>query len=63
MTIDELKARTTISLWPEAAQVLSISKNSAYAAAKAGEIPVVKLGARFRVPVPALLAMLGVTDA
>jgi excisionase family DNA binding protein len=58
MTLDELRQRVTISLWPEAGELLGISKNSSYAAAKAGEIPVLRLGNRYRVSAPALLRLL-----
>jgi excisionase family DNA binding protein len=34
----------------EAAKILGISRNSAYAAAKSGEIPVIKIGKRKLVP-------------
>jgi excisionase family DNA binding protein len=42
----------------EAAQALGIGRNSAYAAVAAGEIPVVRIGARLLVPVRALDAMI-----
>ncbi|GAA4686539.1 helix-turn-helix domain-containing protein [Frondihabitans cladoniiphilus] len=58
MTLDDLRQRATISLWPEAAGLLGLSKNSAYAAAKAGQIPTLRLGQRYIVPAPALLKML-----
>ena len=34
----------------QAGQALGISRNSAYAAAKAGELPVIKIGRRLLVP-------------
>jgi excisionase family DNA binding protein len=37
-----------------AAQVLGISRNSAYAAAKRGEIPTIRLGRLLLVPIAAL---------
>lgn len=59
MTIDELRTKATISLWPETAELLGISKGSVYQAAKAGEIKVLRLGTRYRVPVGPLLTQLG----
>jgi excisionase family DNA binding protein len=48
----------------EAAQVLGISRNSAYAAAKRGEIPTVKIGRLLLVPITALDRLLdGATKA
>jgi excisionase family DNA binding protein len=52
--------RITLSI-PEAAKVLGISKNSAYAAAMRGEIPTVKIGSRILVPRAALEEWLKVT--
>jgi hypothetical protein len=47
---------------PVAGQLLGIGRDAAYAAAAAGQIPVLKLGRSLRVPVPKLLEMLGVTN-
>ena len=58
MNVEQLRQRATISLWPDAGQLLGISKNTAYAAAKRGEIPTLRFGQRYVVPVPALLRML-----
>jgi excisionase family DNA binding protein len=49
--------RLTYSI-PEAARQLGIGINSAYAAAKNGTLPVVKIGDRLLVPRAALAAML-----
>jgi excisionase family DNA binding protein len=35
---------------PEAGQLAGIGKNASYAAARRGEIPVIKLGGKYRVP-------------
>jgi len=43
-----------------AAAVLGISRGLAYESIRAGELPVLHLGRRVLVPVPAFLAMLGV---
>lgn len=58
ITLQELRERTTISV-PEAGRLLGVGKDSAYAAAERGEIPVLHLGRRLRVPVPRLLELLG----
>ena len=50
-------ARKTVSV-DEAAEMLGICRNTAYAAIQRGEIPVLKIGRRFLVPLPALERML-----
>jgi len=44
---------------PEAAQVLGISRNSAYSAAHRGEIPSIQIGSRLVVPTARLKTLLG----
>lgn len=44
---------------PSAAGVLGIGRSLAFALARSGEIPTIRLGKRVVVPVPALLRMLG----
>ena len=51
----------TISV-PEAARMLGICKNVAYAAASRGEIPTIRIGRLLRVPVRALERMLDSAD-
>jgi excisionase family DNA binding protein len=58
LTLDDIRNRATISI-PEAAQVLGIGRDAAYAAAVRGEIPVLSLGRALRVPVPKLLRLIG----
>jgi excisionase family DNA binding protein len=43
---------------PEAGRVLGLCRNGAYTAAARGEIPVIRLGRKLRVPVQALERML-----
>jgi excisionase family DNA binding protein len=43
----------------EAAKVLGISRNAAYAAAKNGELPTVRIGRRLLVPKAAIERLLG----
>ena len=58
MSPEELAGRLTVSV-PEAGNVLGIGKDASYAAAARGEIPTLRLGRTLRVPVPALLRLLG----
>lgn len=62
MNLSHLKDRATISV-SDAAALLGISRNSAYEAARTGQLPTLRLGRRLLVPVPALLRMLESEDA
>lgn len=57
-SIAALRRRTTITV-VEAAEVLGLSRGSAFAAASRGDLPTLRIGRRLVVPVPALLKMLG----
>jgi len=57
-----LALRQTLKI-VEAAKVLGISRNAAYAAAKNGELPTVRIGRRLLVPKAALERLLGETGA
>ena len=57
-TLDDVRGRATITV-PEAGQLLGLSRDAAYRAANAGEIPTLTLGRRKVVPVATLLAMVG----
>jgi excisionase family DNA binding protein len=46
----------------EAARLLGVSRGSAYQAARAGELPTVRLGRRLLIPRHALERMLGAED-
>ena len=48
---------------PEAARVLGIGRSAAYQAARAGELPTIRIGRRVLVPVVALERVLGRIDA
>ena len=52
--------RPTISV-PEAGDMLGIGRNSAYEAAKRGDIPTIRIGRLLRVPWVAFQRMLGGT--
>lgn len=59
MTIDEALSRPTISV-PDAGRLFfGLGRNSAYEAAKAGDIPTIKIGGRIMVPVVPLAEKLG----
>lgn len=59
--LSDVASRATVTV-PEAGRLLGIGRDAAYAAAKRGEIPTLRLGRRIVVPVPKLLALLGLTD-
>jgi hypothetical protein len=52
--------RPVLRLWPDVGQALDLSRAATYAAAKRGEIPVIRLGKRLVVPTAQLRRMLGV---
>ena len=52
-----MSSKATMSI-VEAAARLGIGKNAAYAAVARGEIPVITIGKRKKVPIPAFEAML-----
>lgn len=58
LTLDDIRHRATISV-RETARVLGIGRDATYAAVDAGTIPVLRIGRRVLVPVPALLKLLG----
>lgn len=53
----EATERRTVSV-EEAGKVLGLCRNSAYAAARRGEIPVIRIGRLIRVPILALERLL-----
>jgi len=57
-TIERLKGRCTCSV-DEAAEVLGIGRSTAYAAAREGSLPVLRVRTRLLVPTAKLLAMIG----
>lgn len=52
--VEEPRVKTV----PQAGQILGIGRSAAYAAAKNGEIPTVKIGRRIVVPIAALERLL-----
>ena len=50
--------KLAVPLWPDVGKALGLSKNSTYDAARAGEIPTIKIGRCLRVPLVALNKML-----
>lgn len=62
-SLSDIRDRGTIPVHsatePNACGLLLIGRTTGYAMAKTGELPVIRLGGSVRVPVPALLKMLG----
>ncbi len=56
--LPEPNERPTVSV-PEAGEFLGIGRATAYEAAKAGDLPTIRLGKRLVVPTAALRRMLG----
>jgi len=57
-SIESIRGKATIPIWPDAAGILGLSRNSAFKAAAEGTLPTLRFGKRLVVPVPKLLAML-----
>lgn len=53
------EVQPTMDIWPDAAEALGISKQTAYEAARRGEIPVIRIGTRVLVLTGPLRKMLG----
>ena len=62
MTIEELRRHLTVSV-PVAGRFVGLGRDAAFAAARRGELPVLRMGRRLLVPVPKLLALLGADAA
>lgn len=60
--LEGLNGRLVIQV-EEAARLLGLGRSSAYEAARRGELPTIRMGRRLMVPVPQLLALLGVQAA
>lgn len=58
LTFTTARERPTLTV-PEAAVLLGVSKDSAYRAVHAGQIPTLRIGRRILVCTPKLLALLG----
>lgn len=58
ITLDDLANRPTITV-PEAAALLGIGRDTAYTAARNGQIPALRLGNRWVIPTHRLLELLG----
>jgi excisionase family DNA binding protein len=61
-TLPDPQVEPTVSV-ERAAQLLGICRVSGYAAAKNGDLPVIRIGRRVLVPTAALLKMLGADHA
>lgn len=62
LALADVADRATITV-EEAAEILGISRSAAYEAVGRGQLPTRRVGRRLFVPVPALMAWLGVTEA
>jgi excisionase family DNA binding protein len=60
---DKEVPRLVYDLWPEAGQMLGLTRNATYEAAKRGEIPVIRIGKLLRVPKAAFDRMLEAAGA
>jgi excisionase family DNA binding protein len=58
-----LDENVTLSLWPDAAKVLGLKRDSAYAAAAAGQIRTIRFGRLLKVPTSHLRELLGLTES
>lgn len=58
ITLSELRERTTLTV-EEAAEVLSLGRTAAYAAARNGQLPTIRVGRRVVVSALVVLRMLG----
>jgi hypothetical protein len=61
ITLDELRARPTVSV-PVGGACLGLSRNASYEAAKRGDLPTIRIGRRVVVPTAPLLRMLGASE-
>jgi excisionase family DNA binding protein len=61
VTVQTAKPERRVVTLSEAAAILRVSRGSAYEAAKRGEIPTIRIGRRWLVPVAALERMLAGT--
>lgn len=59
MTLDEALSRPTIPVPAAGKLFFGLARNAAYDAAKAGDIPTIKIGGRIMVPVAPLAEKLG----
>ncbi len=62
LALADVTERATITV-EEAAQILGIGRSAAYEAVARGQLPIRRIGRRIFVPVPALMAWLGATEA
>ena len=60
--VPDPRDRPTLNLWPETGQLLLLSKQSTYDAARRGDIPTIRSGRRILVPTAALVRLLELDD-
>jgi hypothetical protein len=60
--LEDWRNKSTVTI-EEGAPIIGVSRGSAYAAARTGEIPTLRIGKRLLVPVAALRRLLGEFEA
>jgi hypothetical protein len=60
--IPNAETHPTVPLWPTTGKALGLGRSATYAAARRGEIPVIRLGGRVVVPTAALRRMVQLDD-
>jgi excisionase family DNA binding protein len=58
-----LRNKAVLTLWPETAKILGLTRGAVYRAAVSGDIKTVRFGRLHRVPVAWLKRHLGIKDA
>ena len=58
----ELTTRRTLSVWPEAGQMLGLGRTTTYEMVRTGKLPVLRFGRRLVVPRAQLAALLREKD-
>lgn len=58
-TLAEVRHLAAIKPWPTTGRLMSLGKNATYQGIARGEIPSIRVGGAIRVPIPALLRLLG----
>lgn len=56
------RERTAMPLWPDAGEILSLNRTSAYALAKSGDLKTIRVGKLIRVTTRELRRFLGELD-
>jgi hypothetical protein len=60
--VPDPEVQPTMPVWPDTGEILGLSRQSAYGAARRGEIPTLRIGRRLVVPTAKLRQLLGLDD-